>query len=119
MKISNTSLSGVLIIEPRVFHDERGYFFESFNTPLSEVLEIFIIASINISNSQSESLFSCNIIYSIEPRVFHDERGYFFESFNEKNFKENIDPNVIFKLDNQNTTERSIRNFHYSLYQYQ
>lgn len=31
MKISNTSLSGVLIIEPRVFHDERGYFFESFN----------------------------------------------------------------------------------------
>jgi dTDP-4-dehydrorhamnose 3,5-epimerase-like enzyme len=33
--------------------------------------------------------------------VFHDERGYFFESFNEKNFKENIDPNVIFKQDNQ------------------
>lgn len=36
MKISNTSLSGVLIIEPRVFHDERGYFFESFNEKISK-----------------------------------------------------------------------------------
>lgn len=31
MKITNTSLSGVMIIEPRLFHDQRGYFYESFN----------------------------------------------------------------------------------------
>jgi dTDP-4-dehydrorhamnose 3,5-epimerase len=31
MKIIHTSLPGLLIIEPKVFEDERGYFFESFN----------------------------------------------------------------------------------------
>lgn len=31
MKISKTAIDGVLIIEPQVFEDERGYFFESYN----------------------------------------------------------------------------------------
>ena len=31
MEILKTSLDGVLIIEPRVFKDSRGYFFESFS----------------------------------------------------------------------------------------
>ena len=31
MNIVRTSLSGVLILEPRVFEDPRGYFFESFS----------------------------------------------------------------------------------------
>ena len=31
MKIINTNIPGVLIIEPRVFKDSRGYFFESFS----------------------------------------------------------------------------------------
>lgn len=31
MKIHATTLDGVLLIEPTVFGDERGYFFESFN----------------------------------------------------------------------------------------
>ena len=31
MKIIITSITGVIIIEPRLFSDERGYFFESFN----------------------------------------------------------------------------------------
>ena len=31
MKISKTDIEGVLVIEPRVFEDERGYFFESYN----------------------------------------------------------------------------------------
>lgn len=31
MKIINTAIDGVLIIEPRVFKDARGYFFESFS----------------------------------------------------------------------------------------
>ena len=32
MNILKTELSGLLIIDPKVFGDERGYFFESFNT---------------------------------------------------------------------------------------
>ena len=31
MKIIETPIEGLLIIEPRVFADERGYFYESFN----------------------------------------------------------------------------------------
>lgn len=30
MKISETLLPGLLILEPKVFHDDRGYFFEVF-----------------------------------------------------------------------------------------
>ena len=34
MKVIETKLSGVLIIEPRVFEDNRGYFFESYQKSL-------------------------------------------------------------------------------------
>jgi dTDP-4-dehydrorhamnose 3,5-epimerase len=42
MNIIKTALEGVVIIEPRVFEDPRGYFFESFserdfNTQVGEV----------------------------------------------------------------------------------
>lgn len=31
MKVTKTAIEGVLILEPKVFGDERGFFFESFN----------------------------------------------------------------------------------------
>jgi len=31
MEVKKTAIEGVFVIEPRVFGDERGYFFESFN----------------------------------------------------------------------------------------
>ncbi len=31
MKVTETTLPGVLILEPRVFHDSRGFFLESYN----------------------------------------------------------------------------------------
>lgn len=31
MEVIKTAIDGVLIIEPKIFGDERGYFFESFN----------------------------------------------------------------------------------------
>jgi dTDP-4-dehydrorhamnose 3,5-epimerase len=31
MQVTRTAISGVLVIEPRVFGDERGFFFESYN----------------------------------------------------------------------------------------
>ncbi len=37
MQIINTSISDLLIIEPKIFYDERGYFFESFNKTQFEV----------------------------------------------------------------------------------
>ena len=31
MKITKFDIDGLLLLEPRVFEDERGYFLESFN----------------------------------------------------------------------------------------
>ena len=31
MNFIKTSLEGVVIVEPRLFKDDRGYFFESYN----------------------------------------------------------------------------------------
>ena len=37
MKVTKTAIEGPLIIEPRVFGDDRGYFFESYNSRAFEV----------------------------------------------------------------------------------
>ncbi len=31
MKITETNIKGLLVIEPRIFNDDRGYFYESYN----------------------------------------------------------------------------------------
>ena len=36
MNIIKTDIEGLLVIEPRVFGDSRGYFFESYNTKAFE-----------------------------------------------------------------------------------
>ena len=35
MGVVKTDIEGVYIIEPKVFGDERGYFFESYNKDLN------------------------------------------------------------------------------------
>lgn len=37
----------------------------------------------------------------IEPKIFGDERGYFYESFSAKEFPEKVEPNVVFVQDYQ------------------
>jgi len=49
-------------------------------------------------NIQETKLKGCFIL---EPRKFEDERGYFFESFNEKTFNELTGTNTHFVQDNQ------------------
>lgn len=52
-------------------------------------------------------------LYVIEPRVFEDERGYFFESFNEKRFNEH-GLNVHFVQDNQSKSGKNVlRGLHF------
>lgn len=51
----------------------------------------------------------------IEPRVFRDTRGFFFESFNANDFKL-VDPDVVFVQDNQSKSTRGVvRGLHYQL----
>ncbi len=49
----------------------------------------------------------------IEPKVFQDGRGYFFESFNKKEFEEKVSP-VHFVQDNESrSTYGVVRGLHY------
>lgn len=52
----------------------------------------------------------------LEPRVFEDERGFFFESFNERQFSEAIDQQVTFVQDNHSRSVMGVlRGLHYQL----
>ena len=44
----------------------------------------------------------------IEPTVFEDERGYFFESFNQKRFEEAIQRKVKFVQDNHSKSRKGV-----------
>jgi dTDP-4-dehydrorhamnose 3,5-epimerase len=55
-------------------------------------------------------------ILIIEPQVFGDDRGYFFESFNRKKFEELTGCNVDFVQDNHSHSVRNVlRGLHYQI----
>ena len=52
----------------------------------------------------------------LEPKVFADERGFFFESFNQKAFNELTGLNVQFVQDNHSRSAKNVlRGLHYQL----
>lgn len=54
----------------------------------------------------------------IEPRVFGDDRGFFFESFNQLQFNEAIGKEVIFVQDNHSRSIKNVlRGLHYQIVQ--
>jgi len=66
MNVIKTELEGLLIIEPEVFEDDRGYFFESFNESK------YVEAGINckwVQDNQSKSSYGVirGLHYQIEP----------------------------------------------------
>jgi dTDP-4-dehydrorhamnose 3,5-epimerase len=55
----------------------------------------------------------------LEPKFFADERGFFFESFNQKEFDEAIGRKVNFVQDNHSMSTRGVlRGLHYQLNPY-
>lgn len=54
--------------------------------------------------------------YTIEPEVFGDSRGFFFESFNQKKFSDLVGANVNFVQDNHSRSVRGVlRGLHYQM----
>jgi dTDP-4-dehydrorhamnose 3,5-epimerase len=50
-----------------------------------------------------------------EPRIFEDERGYFFESFRNDIFKE-INPEIVFLQENESKSSKNVlRGLHYQM----
>ena len=56
----------------------------------------------------------------IEPKVFGDERGFFMESFNQRNFSEKTGVNLEFVQDNHSRSSQGVlRGLHYQIQQAQ
>lgn len=56
----------------------------------------------------------------IEPRVFGDDRGFFFESFNESDFSAAVGQKVSFVQDNHSSSKKGVlRGLHYQTLQTQ
>ena len=54
----------------------------------------------------------------IEPKVFGDERGFFFESFNQRRFNELTGTNLQFVQDNHSRSAKNVlRGLHYQIQQ--
>ncbi|WP_298542705.1 dTDP-4-dehydrorhamnose 3,5-epimerase [uncultured Aquimarina sp.] len=57
--------------------------------------------------------------FILKPRIFKDERGYFFESFNRKTFKKLTGLNIDFVQDNQSVSTRGVlRGLHFQTGEY-
>ena len=52
----------------------------------------------------------------LEPKVFGDERGFFMESFNQKQFNEAVGREIVFVQDNHSRSSKNVlRGLHYQL----
>ncbi|KVO05323.1 dTDP-4-dehydrorhamnose 3,5-epimerase [Burkholderia ubonensis] len=52
----------------------------------------------------------------IEPKVFGDARGYFFESFNAREFADKVEPGIEFVQDNHSRSAKGVlRGLHYQV----
>ena len=67
-------------------------------------------------NIKTTTLEGCFII---EPKVFDDERGYFFESFHQKKIQELTGVKIQFVQDNQSMSQRGVlRGLHFQTGEY-
>ncbi len=62
--------------------------------------------------------FAIPEIVLIEPKVFGDERGFFFESFNQARFEETVGRKINFVQDNHSRSVKNVlRGLHYQIQQ--
>ena len=54
MEVIKTEIEGVVIIEPRIFHDDRGYFYESFS---QREFEEKVCKTVFVQDNQSKSSY--------------------------------------------------------------
>lgn len=69
MKIANTRLPDVKLIEPTVFEDERGFFFESFNQQRFEEAIGFSVNFVQENHSKSSKGVLRGLHYQLPPKA--------------------------------------------------
>lgn len=71
MEVIKTEIEGVVIIEPKIFGDERGYFFESFN--VAEFARKVGVNTVFVQDNESKSKYGVL-------RGLHFQKGEFAQS---------------------------------------
>ena len=67
----------------------------------------------NLKTYQDEVL---NNVYVIKPDIFTDKRGYFYEKWNQEEFKKLTNLNINFVQDNESNSQKGVvRGLHYQL----
>lgn len=56
MELIETCIPGVVIVQPRIFGDERGYFFESFS---QRDFEQQVCKTVFVQDNESKSVLRC------------------------------------------------------------
>jgi dTDP-4-dehydrorhamnose 3,5-epimerase len=80
MKVTPTKIKDVLLIEPRVFNDERGFFYESYNKKVYQNFGIIVnFVQDNHSRSQKNTLRGLH--YQVNPGQAKLVRVIFGEVF--------------------------------------
>lgn len=58
--------------------------------------------------------FDIDGLLLIEPKIFHDDRGFFFESFNEQKYQEILGDDIRFVQDNISSSKKNVlRGLHF------
>ncbi len=69
MKVTETKIPGLLVIEPRVFGDERGFFFESFNEQAFKAATGNTLKFVQDNHSKSAKGVLRGLHYQLPPKA--------------------------------------------------
>ena len=69
MNVTPTALPGVLILEPKVFADERGFFFESFNQRAFDAAVGHTVTFVQDNHSRSQRGVLRGLHYQLPPHA--------------------------------------------------
>jgi dTDP-4-dehydrorhamnose 3,5-epimerase len=69
MQVTATAVPGVLMLEPRVFGDDRGYFFESFNQRAFDAAAGKHVEFVQDNHSRSSRGVLRGLHYQLDPRA--------------------------------------------------
>jgi dTDP-4-dehydrorhamnose 3,5-epimerase len=69
MQVTPTALPGVLILEPKVFGDERGFFFESFNQRAFDAAVGQAVTFVQDNHSRSQRGVLRGLHYQVQPHA--------------------------------------------------
>ncbi len=79
-------------------------------------MQLLIKIELNVDRQMNVIKTSIPDVLIFEPKVFGDERGFFFESFNHKLFEEAVGYPVTFVQDNHSKSSKGVlRGLHYQL----